>query len=326
MLAAGSVFMSSRWSGVASEWLASLNLQSCHESFPKITHYSVCDCAEPCVQVLRAVSAAGEEHIHVTRNIFELIDAKSLEKLKTIYMTYGHTFSGLKQECGNREQVENLIGSLEPGLCRECHEVLEQATFYNHMECVVCGQVPVKPPSNGFWIESISPTCTRFSSFGSGHGVIDDSNLPLWIWGYSMRRLRPDLIVLENIPRFNTAWWKSLLPTDYQMETLITCPPVVGVPCGGDRLFLKSWPSTTINLSNERCSFSVETFEGMFRRDVMADASLYLVADKLERREWHDEHCTMKSVGIRIKSPTGLKICCQLLHNLVYRSSGGRPT
>ena len=118
--------------------------------------------------------------------------------------------------CGNARPVHMLWMRCATGLKQECHGIMGKAEFQESIHCIECGQlVPVKPPmaSDGehTWIDIVSPACTSFSAFGSQLGVLDKSNIPLWVWGYMTRKHKPHTFVLENVPRFDQTLLAELL-------------------------------------------------------------------------------------------------------------------
>ena len=75
------------------------------------------------------------------------------------------------------------------------------------------------------------------------------------------------MIFLENVPRFDVGVFQRLLPQDYKLELINTSPIIAGVPSGGDRLFIKALPHTTVNLGKPIWSFSTETLEELLEDD-----------------------------------------------------------
>ena len=124
-------------------------------------------------------------------------------------------------------------------------------------------------------------------------GVLDKSNIPLWVWGYMTRKHKPHTFVLENVPRFDQTLLASLLGPYYKLESLLASPMLIGVPSMGNRLFIKG----SIDLDEGMCrvSFCMDMFE-MFRRTPIADGNVYVAASDSERRLWHDYLCAMRKI------------------------------
>ena len=113
-----------------------------------------------------------------------------------------------------------------------------------------------------------------------------------------MQKIRPDLIILENVQQFDVPFFETIIPADYNIRRVCTSPVTVGVPAAGDRLFLEATPSTTVCLETPFFGFHKECFENMFRRQLACDASIFLCATRQERREWHNRMCRLRGIGL----------------------------
>ena len=185
---------------------------------------------------------------------------------------------------------------------KKCHDIMAAAVSPSTAECIICKeQVPISPrevasrsgKQNCSWWDIVSPTCVSYSNFGSKLGMLDPSNIPLWIWTYQTLHFQPDVFLLENVPKFNLSFLFFCLGRVYSIEHAILNPKLFGLPASGDRMFVKGSLST--HLSHPAIPFSLESFSN-FMRETSAVGSIFTVASKQEQRSWHDHQCKLRGL------------------------------
>ncbi len=90
------------------------------------------------------------------------------------------------------------------------------------------GGVAPSPPS--LWVEVAGTTCVAWSSMGAGLGWLDGSALPCLVWLFWVRFQQPDIVIHECTTRFDEAVLVELLGDMYDVESLNTSPPIMGIP------------------------------------------------------------------------------------------------
>ena len=118
---------------------------------------------------------------------------------------------------------------------------------HEEQECLVCDcQCPRRPPlyDDSLWMELISPSCIHWSAQGGHLGWLGEANLPLLAWAIGLRndKYRPDMTCLECTPqlRAELPFLRALSGDKLEWYSTVMGPKHVGVPCGGQRVWVIS--------------------------------------------------------------------------------------
>ena len=200
------------------------------------------------------------------------------------------------------EGKQRLKQELGFQLFNELCDVLDEVEFMQEAYCkthemMCCTNLRLDPAfQDMFHIEVAGTTCTAWSSMGLHGGLLDKSTLPCLVWLYSTRFMEPDAIVHENSPNFKHEHLAAVLcgarrrldrhgagprcafsrgnrAGTYQLMTEVFSPCMLGVPSRRQRRY------TMLVNSNYGGFRGDGEFSKVFFRNLVADASLYMVAD-----------------------------------------------
>lgn len=86
-------------------------------------------------------------------------------------------------------------------------------------------------------VEVAGTTCVAWSSMGDGLGWLHPSSLPCLTWCYWQLATGPDLVLHECTRTFDSDLLRDILGSKYHVESLVSSPNDVGIPCQRHRKY-----------------------------------------------------------------------------------------
>ena len=138
------------------------------------------------------------------------------------------------------KSCQAILGARFPDRClfNDISEVKKMKPAYCHCHHQLCSPVVTAPKSNGFRIELAGLPCPPWSAFGKGLGTKDERYKSHKDWQSKIKKDPPDIIVFENVTRFEMRLLRNALGKEYGIKVSTLDPPqLFQVPMARPRLY-----------------------------------------------------------------------------------------
>ena len=95
------------------------------------------------------------------------------------------------------------------------------------------------PAEDTLWLDVGGNTCTPFSTRGHLLRFLDEANMAMFSWCFSMKHIRrPDYIVNECVPAMPASFFQSCFGKDVHVQPVAFSPVDCGIPCNRPRQYV----------------------------------------------------------------------------------------
>ena len=273
------VWLTSHYSGVGTPEasLQEVAREACRGqggTFRGALPFSCCEITADCRSVLLAHTPRAQ---HVFGDVMERVTQGVRDKLHSLLDRYKSKAEGIKvHDRGVRGRLEQQFVQRALNILRNhCTFDRETTVAWCFVHNRVCRCFPTLeemggPKGRGIHLEVSGTTCVAFAAGGLGEGFFHESSLPFLVWAVMMDKIRPDLLLHENSPRFPAEQLDCVLAT-LHVRTATISPMDLGHPVRRKRRYSLAFNAETME---ELQVYGQESL-AKFNRSLELDAGVY---------------------------------------------------
>ena len=165
---------------------------------------------------------------------------------------------------------------------RDLHKLTSSRNFKQH--CIKCGKYCPRFPSlsslsGALQIDISGSTCVGFTTAGKQWQLLDDSIIPFAIWCWTVKSVKPDLIIHECVTGFPVTLLDAALNHDeapplYQVSTCVFDTTDLGIPVKRKRRYTvcRRLPSKAV------AEYSLRSFQSVSFQELELDGDAFFRA------------------------------------------------